>query len=182
MAITAWKTWASGDILTAVDVNTYVRDNGRWLSHHSTGGAPMCRVFHSTSYAHTSGNAIPYNSEDFDPFAMHDTVSNNSRLTVPSGGAGKYLVAASVRVDTTATPTNGAITGTIHVNGSTTIASENNADLDINVAVVFTPTALWNASAGDYFETVVTYSGVASVNVTRDGRRSPEMWAIWLGE
>lgn len=182
MGITAWKTWASGDILTAADMNTYVRDNGRWMSHHATGGAPMCRVYQSTNYAHTSGNAVPYDSEDFDPFAMHDTTTNTSRITIPSGGGGKYLVGGALRCDPSATPTDGTITATIRRSGTTSCAAENAVNLDVNQAVTLAPVTLFSASAGDYFELIVEFSGMAGLFVSRDGRRSPEMWAIWVGE
>jgi hypothetical protein len=42
----------------------------------------------------TGENLIAFPNEDFDTNAFHDNSTNNSRLTVPSGYAGKYLVMA----------------------------------------------------------------------------------------
>jgi hypothetical protein len=44
--------------------------------------------------AGTGENLIAFPNEDFDTNAFHDNSTNNSRLTVPAGYAGKYLVMA----------------------------------------------------------------------------------------
>jgi hypothetical protein len=44
------------------------------------------------SISNTTFTALPWNQEDFDTDAFHDNSTNNSRLTVPSGKGGKYLV------------------------------------------------------------------------------------------
>ena len=40
--------------------------------------------------------AITFNSEDYDTDAFHDTSTNTSRFTIPSGKGGKYLLSGAV--------------------------------------------------------------------------------------
>lgn len=49
-----------------------------------------------TSIPNDADTVVPFATEDFDSNAFHDLVTNNSRLTVPSGKAGKYLVVLQV--------------------------------------------------------------------------------------
>jgi hypothetical protein len=42
--------------------------------------------------AHNTATAIPMGSETFDTSGFHDTTTNNTRITVPAGKAGYYLV------------------------------------------------------------------------------------------
>ncbi len=64
------------------------------------GGATFvgCSVYKSASQSVSSGSyvAITYNSESFDTDAFHSTSTNTSRITIPSGKAGKYLIQAVV--------------------------------------------------------------------------------------
>lgn len=54
------------------------------------------RVYNNTTQSITSATwtALTFNSEEFDSDAFHDTVSNTSRLTVPTAKNGKYLLEA----------------------------------------------------------------------------------------
>jgi len=45
-------------------------------------------------------NVIAYANEDFDTDAFHDNVTNNSRMTVPAGKGGKYLINAIIQMPT----------------------------------------------------------------------------------
>lgn len=44
-----------------------------------------------TSIPNDADTVVPFATEDFDTDAFHDLATNNSRLTVPTGKAGKYL-------------------------------------------------------------------------------------------
>lgn len=76
-----------------------------------------CRVYHSTSQSLTSLVALAFDSENFDADGFHDTVTNNTRITVPPGGAGKYMIGASFQnVNTNPTVIK------LRLNGTTDIA------------------------------------------------------------
>ena len=44
-----------------------------------------------TSIPNSADTVVPFATEDFDTDAYHDPATNNSRVTVPAGKAGKYL-------------------------------------------------------------------------------------------
>lgn len=63
---------------------------------------PAVVAYNSTSQdpAVGSWHTLAWDSESVDTDGMHSTVSDTSRLTVPTGGAGIYLVMANVVFDT----------------------------------------------------------------------------------
>lgn len=63
-------------------------------------GAKRCVAYHSTTQSLTTATitALSLNSEDIDVGTMHDTVTNNSRITIPSGGDGFYLISGFTEV------------------------------------------------------------------------------------
>lgn len=96
MAWTTPRTWTTGETVTAAIMNTHVRDNLDFLhGHHG------CRVFKSANQTVTSGSndVLSWNSEDYDTDAIHSTVTNNSRLIVPSGFGGYWLFYLEAQVD-----------------------------------------------------------------------------------
>ncbi len=62
-----------------------------------TGPIPLgARVFRSTDafVANEFRSVVTFDSESFDQGDLHDVVVDNSRLTVPAGGAGRWLIQA----------------------------------------------------------------------------------------
>lgn len=182
MAWTTPKTWAVGEILTAANMNLYQRDNTRWLSHGSTGGAPMCRFYVTTATTAandtltTLGSANP-TVERFDNGGMHSTATNPSRITVPSGGGGLYLVGACALW-------SGSTAGYRELGLTRTGAMQYNDRR--NAASVAVPTAnsvagLIESTAAGYFEAKVKQNSGASLTVTRSSAASAEVWAVWMG-
>lgn len=83
---------AAGGFLTDAIWNASVRDNILYLKDRLD--APTrTLLYHSTtqSIGNGSDTAIQFDSEITDVGTMHDTVTNNSRITIPSGGDGWYL-------------------------------------------------------------------------------------------
>jgi hypothetical protein len=182
MPFTAWKTYSSGDTATAADRNTYERDNGRWLSHASTGGAPMCRVYNSSTLSSfTDGNAVTFDSERYDIGGMHSIVSNTSRITVPSGGGGVYHLGACIRGDIVS-PTDAVLQVNLRLNGTTFLASQNMINVDTTNAMFVAVATDYALAAADYVEVTVAWSGGSSCNITAASNRAPEFWARWVGE
>ena len=81
------------------------------------GGQTACvRVYVTADQTITTGSnvALPFAGETFDVGGFHDNTTNNSRLTVPSGEAGKYWVCARIHW----TPTNaGSVGCNLKING-----------------------------------------------------------------
>jgi hypothetical protein len=110
-------TPATGDVITATSSTA-----AHWAAPSGGGSSAFvgCRVYHSgsQSFTNSTNTAIAFDSERFDSDAFHSTSSNTSRLTVPTGKAGKYMVTASIRVDDGGN--TGGIYLSVRVNGSGT--------------------------------------------------------------
>ena len=50
----------------------------------------------SVSFTSNVISKIPFATEDFDSDAFHDNSTNNTRITIPSGKAGKYLIVFTI--------------------------------------------------------------------------------------
>ena len=81
-------------------------------------GRAGARVYHSAnqSIPNDTITTLAFDSEDYDTDDIHDTVTNNSRLTCKT--AGKYLIAACIPYSTNGTGYRGAW---IDLNGSVTL-------------------------------------------------------------
>ena len=175
MAWTTPKTWAVADVLSAADLNAYVRDNTKWLGTDK----PHARVRNSANISHTSSGsyqALTFNSERVDVGAMHDTVTNTSRLTVPSGGAGLFLIGGCIEFAANATGLRGV---QIRLNGSTIIAIQEAPSVGAGSAHPIAVTTAYQLADGDYLELMGKQSSGGSLNMLATTNYSPEFWAVW---
>lgn len=134
---------------------------------------PAVRVYHNATQTPTlaTWTTLAFNTERFDTNGMHDTVTNNSRLTVPSGGAGLYMVGACVQF---AAGTAGALGLRLLLNGTTVITEFENINAG---AAAIAACTLYSLAVGDYIEVQVYDSVAATIPV--GANFSPEFWAIW---
>jgi hypothetical protein len=123
-----------------------------------------CRVSHGSTQtiSDTTITALAFDTEAFDTGVLHDTVTNNSRVTIPTGGnTGGWLFQAQVRWIANAT---GERYIGIRKNGATVLAETfvpaGASDLVQNVV------AIDNApSVGDYYEVIVYQNSGANRTV-----------------
>jgi hypothetical protein len=116
-----------------------------------------CRVTKSVTQTLTTATntAITWDVEDYDTNTMHDNVTNNSRITIPSGQGGYYLVQCNLSFNNPNTQFSIAIykNGTIVKRHFT--AGDLNHDYDLEI------TAVLNLAAADYIEIFgAQYSGI----------------------
>lgn len=109
------------------------------------------RIYKSANQTLTTGTvtALTMNSEDYDTDAFHSTVTNDSRITIPSGLAGYYLVLGTVQYAPDAT---GERRARLHKNGS--VVKQNNK-MTVTVASENTfveCTGIFNLAETDYIE------------------------------
>jgi hypothetical protein len=100
MVWTTPRTWVSGNILTAAQLNTDIRDNEGFLR-----SAHACRVYKSATQTVASGNfdVVSFNTEDYDTDGLHDNATNNTRITIPTGLGGYWYFIFHADVDADAT-------------------------------------------------------------------------------
>ena len=80
--------WASGEVLTAADLNAGIDDHPRVSVYQTT----------DLTIANTTITSFTFNSEFYDTHSLHSTSTNTSRITVPTGWAGVWLFTASVEI------------------------------------------------------------------------------------
>jgi len=165
-----------GDLVPATGSGTYARlgvgTNGQTLvadSTASTGlkwatpasGSTFAGVAVTKSAAQSIPNAtetiITFNTETFDTDAFHSTSSNTSRITIPAGKAGYYLINSQIMVDSSGSQTQGGM----RKNGSATSVYTYYSSTTGAALLVLVNTVVYLAVA-DYLEIFVYQgSGVA---------------------
>lgn len=131
------------------------------------------RAYHSAdqSISNNTSTVLALNSERYDTSAIHDTSTNNSRLTVTSAaGAGKYRITGQVAYDTNSTGERQTI---IRLNGSTVIADDTRMAVtgDFTICIVSTTYSL---AVNDYVELIAFQLSGGSLNVKSAAQYSPE--------
>jgi len=175
-AIAKTLTTTTGDIIYASAANTPARLGIGSANQVLTvsGGIPSWATPSSPAYVgvNAAGQqqttlvngatsyALNMNVENFDTDSFHDNSTNNTRITIPSGKGGKYLVTCRLTVDA-ATGSVGYVNAFLRKNGSGTYnfvgtneyifntnggATGNNNNTTLNLAHVIA------FNAGDYFE------------------------------
>jgi hypothetical protein len=123
----------------------------------STPTAQGVSVYNSTSTNLTDGSyvTLTFNTESFDTDGFHSTSTNTSRLTVPTGLGGKYLVNFSGRLNINAS--DATCIAKLTINGS----DKNRFDGDYIQYRKGSPqiTSIVDLVAGDYVEVLVYITG-----------------------
>lgn len=141
-----------------------------------------CRVYHSVAQTITTATTtvLAFNNERFDSDAFHDTVTNNSRLTVPTGLAGKYLIWATVEWAPVADATMRLIG--LQLNVGTQIArvggpAVNNASFGTTQNV----SCVYDLAVGDYVQVIVFHARGSNLDVGTTANYSPEFGMQRIG-
>lgn len=178
MAYTAPRTWVEGEYPTAAQFNQDIRDNVSFLAN-----PPACRVYHNANQSLANGaeTTLAFNSERFDTANMHDTVTNNSRITIPT--AGLYLLTFSavwqVAADYQWIYVYPRLNGGTQIGVGTSAAPFNSGSIRHHSLL----TTVYKFAAGDYVEIRAAQANSAVAARTLDfiGNGSPEFSATWIG-
>lgn len=121
-----------------------------------------------TNIAITTGvtTALPWDTEDYDTDALHGT-TNTSRITIPTGGGGIYLLAANVNWSLN---TNSYRLMGIRKNGGTDVAQDTKGTVPTNA--VQNVACFDLASAADYYEVVVLHEIGSDGTIQADDSRT----------
>ena len=158
---------AKGDLIAASANDTPARlavgSNGETLVADSSTATGLkwakspnfvgCSVY-GASQTITTGTwtAINFNGENIDTNSFHDTVTNNSRITIPAGLGGYYLVTWQQRWDPSGTGNRSA---DLYKNGTTQITQEMTAS---STYASNARSAIISLAAGDYIQMYVRHT------------------------
>jgi hypothetical protein len=193
-AISKGQYTAKGALLSATAASTpgvlAVGTNGQVLtaaSGQSTGlqwttlatGSTFsgCEVSQGSAQSIPNGSTttLNFDTETFDVDGYHDTVTNNSRLTIPAGKTGYFLIYAKLNMTANAT---GSYQGLITRNGSQlkTFGSKNNTSINGEPGITFVASAV----PTNYFEFKVYQDQGGSLN-TISGVTATTFGITYLG-
>lgn len=147
-----------------ITLGTGLSMSGTTLNATAAGGSDLgVRVTHSTTQSLTSGNTatLAFDTETRDDGGWHDNVTDNSRLTVPTGKDGWYIIHAQVRFQTDSAGQRIAL---IRKNGSGFIASTYTGAI-ANFPTMMHVEALAYLAAGDYVEVQAHQNSGSTRNV-----------------
>ena len=125
-------------------------------------GCQLEKITSGQSISNATATAVTFNSEVFDTDGFHDNSTNNSRITIPSGKAGKYLLTAQVSFAANAT---GARIIKIYKNGSLLMLGNVLSAAPSTDFTVINNTTLVDAAVGDYFEVFAEQSSGGNLNL-----------------
>jgi len=147
------------------DDTVFLRGDQTWANPIQNIGA---RVYHNAAQTLTSGTntILNFNSELYDVGDLHDTATNNSRLTAPV--AGKYLIFGNIAF---AANTTGLRELRLLLNGITPIGLARevpqSANHFMNCSVIY------DLAVGDYIQCTVNQTSGGNLNVVVAGDASP---------
>ena len=173
---TSPKTWTTGDVLTAADMNTYVRDNVIFLANDR----PKVRLYRSTDQSIPSANpqVVQFTSETFKNVAsLHSNSTNNSRISVPSAYAGLWMFTAAVTFEANAT---GFRQIDILYNSSTVIARQLVGSAAGATPTNVTVTTVYQMTGNDWVEVQVNQNSGSSLYVKANTDFSPVFSGVWM--
>lgn len=175
-------TWADGSgggtAITAAKLNNV--ESGIFDAHYQA----AARVTHNTTQnvTNVTETALAFNTERFDTESnaastIHDTASNNSRLTCRT--AGKYQITANIQWDSNNT---GVRQLSIRLNGTTFIARVGQAST--GTALGWTNqsvSTLYDLAVNDYVEATVWQDSGGTRTIDFGSNWTPEFMMVCVG-
>lgn len=187
---------AKGDLIAASAADTpaklAVGANGTWLvadSAQSTGlkwegfVGVACYKSSTQSVPSATSTLITFDTENFDTNSFHSTSTNTSRITIPTGYAGKYLFTAKLSVS--ALQAGGSYRSLAFKKNGNFIAYAQNWSSSAgfpasNVDYETSLTQILDLAANDYIE--MSYYQDSGVNATvASGISTTTFQAVYLG-
>lgn len=146
--------WATNGVLAlSVDANQFI----------TSATQPRASAYNNTTQSINSGSdtALTFNSEDWDVGSMHSTSANTSRITVPTGGDGLYVVTAQTLCENAS---DYSCVLKLKKNGTTEFGSgDSRPSASLNGSAK--ATAWVTLAAADYVEVLVNQNSGSARNV-----------------
>lgn len=140
---------------------------------------PRCRLTNSAAISLTNAltTAVTFDTEVFDEGGLHSTSSNTSRVTIPTGGSGLYLIGASVEFAANATGVRDMF---IVLNGASSIGVMRSTTPSGTSTTRLATSTVYALNDGDYVELRVNQTSGGALNLNASTDYSPVLWACWL--
>lgn len=162
--LTAATSVSDGDFLIIENSGGNSRKVDRANFRQKHRGALVTKAADQTAANYTAGAAVAWDLEDYDTDAIHDTVTNNTRLTVPSGVT---KVRLSCNFSLSSLTVNLWTRVVIQKGGTGAYVGVATQQVEVNAAIaLFSCTSpILTVVAGNYFEVVLTVSTDTSITV-----------------
>ena len=144
----------------------------------ASGGFVGCKATKTAdqTLSNNTPTMLSWNDEDFDTNAFHDNSTNNTRITIPSGKAGYYLVTSYMGMFPAGAP-SGNFYLAFYINGVQKRVSTNHMGSDNSAQNV----EIYNLSVGDYLE-AEGYQNSGGSGTVRGGAANESSFAVqYLG-
>jgi hypothetical protein len=120
----------------------------KWATPAAGSALVGCSVWRNSDVAVSNATytTIGYNQENYDTDGFHDNSTNNSRITIPAGKAGKYEIFAVIIFDNSTVGNRNMI---LNKNGGAVLLNYGSAASGRNTQTLYTVETL---AVGDYLE------------------------------
>jgi hypothetical protein len=179
VAWTTPATFTSGNILTALQLNTNLRDNTNFLNDPP---AVLTTRQSNLNIATGTETSVAFNAADiYDTDTMHDPVTNNTRLTCNT--AGVFFITGTIQFAPAAT---GQRHARVFLNATTELAGESLLSPDAGHPTRLTVSIQWKLAVTDFVELQVIQASGAGLSITGTQDASPGpgpcyFSANWIG-
>lgn len=174
MPYTTPHTITVGELVTVDTMNDEWGGNVAFLAN-----PPACRVYHNTtqSISNSTKTALSFNSERYDTDTMHDTATNNTRLTIKT--AGLYIVTGHAAFAGNSTGDRSII---VRLGGATEIAGNlQRAPSGVTEWAVMSVATIYRFAVNEYVELLVYQTSGGALSTTQVASLTPEFAATWIG-
>lgn len=136
-----------------------------------------CRAYHQSAQSinDVTETVLDLDAERYDTDAYHSTVTNNSRITIPSGKAGRYVITGGVLWGTA----TGWFKVELLLNGTDIIAA--NTQYELATSARMNISTIYDLAVADYLEMRVYQNTGGAVNISATQYYSPELALQYLG-
>lgn len=141
-----------------------------WAAAAASGHTETCRITHASNQTISTATdtALAFDTEDFDTDTMHDTSTNNTRITFTT--AGKYLIIGNMLWTSVGSGNRGI--AKFRLGGSTEIGlAQQHASSNDGLAVFLA--IIYDFSAAEYIELVVRQESGSDQVIQKNGEKSP---------
>jgi hypothetical protein len=151
---------ANDTVLTADSTQTL---GLKWATPASGSTFVGASAYRSGNFSTATGvyTAIQFNAENFDTNTFHDNTTNNTRMTIPAGKAGKYLITCTVgwQINTTSDRRIG-----IYKNGGALLFTDRIAPSSVDDTAV-SSSVVADLAVADYLEVLAFQGTGGNLNV-----------------